>query len=137
MFNLLRLARLTGDSDLDEKAAKIGRAFSEQVKQLPSGYTQFLISADMSIGPSYEVVVAGSSNAKDTVEMLKALNTPFIPNQVILFRPTDQKSPDIDTIAEFVKNHVSMEGKATAYVCLGNACKAPTTDIKEMLNLLK
>ena len=137
MFNLLRLARLTGDSDLDEKAAKIGRAFSEQVKQLPSGYTQFLISADMSIGPSYEVVVAGSSNAKDTVEMLKALNTPFIPNQVILFRPTDQKSPDIDTIAEFVKNHVSREGKATAYVCLGNACKAPTTDIKEMLNLLK
>jgi uncharacterized protein YyaL (SSP411 family) len=69
--------------------------------------------------------------------MLGALRTRFIPNQVTLFRPSDAESPEIETVAPFVKNHVSMDGKATAYVCLGFSCKAPTTDITEMLSLLE
>jgi uncharacterized protein YyaL (SSP411 family) len=50
--NLLRLGRLTGDTSLDEKAAKIVKAFSGHVVQFPSGYTQFLVSADLGMGPS-------------------------------------------------------------------------------------
>ena len=52
MQNLLRLGRLTGDTSLDEKAAKIVKAFSGHVVQFPSGYTQFLVSADLGMGPS-------------------------------------------------------------------------------------
>jgi uncharacterized protein YyaL (SSP411 family) len=137
MYNLLKLASLTGDTTLDEKAAQIGRAFSEQIKQFPSGYTQFLVSVDFAIGPSYEVVIAGHPCAEDTAEMIRALDSRFIPNRVTLLRPTDQDSPDIVTISEFVKDHVSMDSKATAYVCVGNACEAPRTDITEMLNLIK
>lgn len=137
MLNLLRLARLTGDHALDAKAAEIGRAFSDQIRQLPSGYTQFLISTDFAIGPSYEVVIVGPAGSRDTIDMLGALNTRFIPNHVAIYRPSDQKSPDIDKIVGFVKNYVTVKGKATAYVCLDNACKAPTTHIKEMLVSLK
>ena len=50
--NLLRLATLTGDTSLHEKAAKILKAFSGHVVQFPSGYTQFLVSADLAMGPS-------------------------------------------------------------------------------------
>jgi uncharacterized protein YyaL (SSP411 family) len=135
-YNLLRLARITGDTDLDGKAAKIGRAFSGQVTEFPSGYTQFLVAVDFGIGPSYEVVIVGPRDAKDTVEMLDRLKRQFIPNKVIIFRPSDQESPDIDRIAGFIKSHVSMDGKATAYVCFDNACKTPTTDITEMLKML-
>jgi uncharacterized protein YyaL (SSP411 family) len=137
MYNLLRLASLTGDTGLDEKAAQIGRAFSEQVGQFPSGYTQFLISVDFALGPSYAVVIVGHPGAEDTVEMIRALDGRFIPNQVTILRPTDRESPDILTIAEFVRSHVSLDSKATAYVCTGNACKAPTTDVKEMLRLIR
>ncbi len=137
MLNLLKLARLTGDHALDAKAAEIGRAFSDQIRQLPSGYTQFLISTDFAIGPSYEVVIVGFAGSRDTIDMLGALNTRFIPNHVAIYRPSDQKSPDIDKIVGFVKNYVTVKGKATAYVCLDNACKAPTTHIKEMLVSLK
>jgi uncharacterized protein YyaL (SSP411 family) len=69
--------------------------------------------------------------------MLKALKTAFIPNRVILFRPSDQESPGIDAVAGFMKNYTSLEGKATAYVCLNNACKAPTTDVGKMLELIE
>ena len=137
MHNLLRLAGLSGDTALNEKAAKISRAFSEQIKQVPSGYTQFLVAVDFALGPAYEVVIAGSPGAKDTAEMIRALDSRFIPNRVTLLRPTDQEMPDIVAISPFIKPHVSMYHKATAYVCTGNACKAPTTDITEMLSLIQ
>ena len=137
MLNLLRLARLTGQSLLEERAMKIGRAFSKAVEQFPSGYTQFLIAVDFGIGPCYEVVIAGHSEAEDTENMLKALNTRFIPNKVALFRPTDTEAPEIDSLAEYVKHQVSLEGKATAYVCMNFSCNQPTTEVDKMLEFMK
>lgn len=137
MLNLLHLARFTGRSDLDEKAAKIGTAFSGQIGQFSSGYTQFLTAVDFAIGPSYEVVVTGPSSSSGSAEMLKALRSRFLPNKVILFRPSEEASPEITPVAPFTAHHIPVDGKATAYVCLGNACKMPTTDIPEMLALME
>jgi len=137
MNNLLRLARFTGRSALDEKASKIDNAFSEQVKQIPSGYTQFLTAVDFGIGPSFEIVIAGPSGGKDTIEMLAALRKTFIPNRVLIFRPSEQKNPDIDAVAGFIKKHKAIDGKATAYVCQDHFCKMPTTEIDEMLKMIK
>jgi len=136
MLNLLRLGRITANYDFEEKAARIGRAFSRNVKQSPSAYTQLMVAGDFGVGPSYEVVIAGNSQAKDTKEMLKAIRTQFIPNKVVILRPTEQESPDIDRLAEFTKSQASIDGRATAYVCLNYNCKFPTTDITKMLDLL-
>jgi len=137
MLNLLRLARFTANAHLEDRAMEIGRAFSKAVKQLPSGYTQFLVALDFAIGPSYEVVIVGNPEAEDTKEMLKALRNRFIPNKVTLFRPTDMKSPHIDNLAEHMKYQVSLGGKATAYVCRNFACEEPTTKVDKMLELIK
>lgn len=136
MLNLLRLGRLTANSDLEEKAAKIGRAFSGSVKQSPSAHTQLMVALDFGIGPCYEVVIAGNATAEDTKAMVKALRTRFLPNKVVLLNPGEQKSSEIAQLAEFTKNQSSIEGKATAYVCLNYNCKLPTTDINKMLELL-
>lgn len=136
MLNLLRLGRMTGNADLEEKAACIGRAFSMNVGQSPSVYAQLMVALDFAVGPSYEVVIAGSSQAEDTEAMLKALRTHSIPNKVVLLCPSEQESPEIVRLAEFSRHHASIEGKATAYVCLNYHCKLPTTDIDEMLALL-
>ncbi len=136
MFNLLRFASLTGAPDLGEKASKTDKAFSDQIKQSPSAFTQFLVALDFGIGPSYEVVIVGESNARDMIEMMTALNTSFTPNKVVILRPSEKTSPDIDAVAPFVKNYTDIDGKATAYVCVNNTCKLPTTDIKQMLGML-
>jgi uncharacterized protein YyaL (SSP411 family) len=136
MSNFLRLARYTGRIDLDEIAAKIGRAFADQIRQMPSAHTQFLVALDFALGPAYEVVVVGPGGDEGTLEMLNALKTRFLPNRIIIHRPSEASSSDIDSIAQFIKNHTAIKGNATAYVCLNNACKAPTTDIKEMLELM-
>jgi uncharacterized protein YyaL (SSP411 family) len=136
MLNLLRLGRMTANSDLEEKAAKIGRAFSRSVKQSPAAHSQLMAALDFGIGPCYEVVIAGNAQAEDINAMVKALRTRFLPNKVVLLNPSDQESPEIAQLAEFTKNQSSIGGKATAYVCLDYSCKVPTTDINEMLELL-
>ena len=136
MLDLLRLSRMTADSELEDKAAKIGRAFSKNVKQLPSAHTQFMVAVDFGVGPSHEVVIVGDPQAKDTGATLKAIRKHFIPNKVLLLRPSEQESPDIVRLAEFTKHLSSINGRATVYVCLNYTCKLPTTDINKMLKLL-
>jgi uncharacterized protein YyaL (SSP411 family) len=136
MLNLLRLGRMTGNPDFEEKAATIGRAFSNRVKQFPGAFTQLMVALDFAIGPSYEVVIVGNSQSEDTKAMLNTLGRQFVPNKVVLLRPTEKESPDVIRIAEFTKNQSSLGGKATAYVCLNYVCKLPTTDISKMLELL-
>jgi uncharacterized protein YyaL (SSP411 family) len=136
MLNLLRLGRVTANSDFEEKAAGIGRAFSGSVKQSPAAHSQLMVALDFGIGPSYEVVVAGNAYTEDTSAMLKALRTRFLPNKVVLLNPTDREPPEMAGLAEFAKNQSSIGGKATAYVCLNHNCKLPTTDVNKMLELL-
>lgn len=137
MLNLLRLGRITANPGLEDRAAEIGRAFSTEVRKSPSAYTQLMVALDFVEGPSYEVVIAGNSNAEDTIAMLKALSKPFLPNKIVLFRPIEQEEPDIIHIAPFTRNQVAMEGKVTAYVCRNYSCQQPTTDINRMLELLR
>ena len=136
MLNLLRLGRMTGNSDLEERAAKIGRAFSVSVKESPAAYTQLMAALDFAIGPSYEVVVAGNPDAEDTRTMTRELRRRFLPNKVVLLNHSDRDVPEIVKLAEFTKNQSSIGGKATAYVCVNHSCKSPTTDVNKMFELL-
>ncbi len=115
---------------------KIGRAFSTMVSRSPSAFTYFMIALDFGIGPSREVIVAGESTAEDTQAMVKAIRAQFIPNKIVILRPTEEKSPDILRFAEYTRHQLSIDGKATAYVCLNYQCDLPTTDIGKMLELL-
>ncbi|MBE9503367.1 MAG: thioredoxin domain-containing protein [Proteobacteria bacterium] len=137
MLNLLRLGRLTVNTGFEEKAATIGRAFSAKVNASPSAYTQLISAVDFAMGPSYEVVIVGDANSEDTKEMLKTLGRAYIPNKVVLHRPTDQESSEIAELAEYAIYHKSIGGKATAYVCLNYQCNMPTTEVDEMLTMLK
>jgi len=136
MMNLLRLARITGDSRFEEKAAAIGRVFFQKVMELPQAYPYFMVAMDFGIGPSCEVVVAGSSGARDTQKLLRPLRRHFIPNTTVLFRPTDQEAPEIDALSPLVTSCTPIEGKAAAYVCVNRSCLRPVTDTDAMLELL-
>ncbi len=135
-LNLLRLGRITANTDFEDRAIKIGRTFSKLINQSPSAYTQLLLAVDFAIGPSYEVVITGNIGAEDTKAMIRALRTHFVPNKVVLFRPSEKESPDITMLAGYTKYQSSIDGKATAHVCLNYNCKLPTTDRGKMLELL-
>ncbi len=137
MLNLLRLGRMTGNQALEQKASQISRYFSKTILQAPHSHTFFMSALNFALGPAHEVVIAGDINKDDAKDMLNALKRQFLPNIVILFRPCDKESPEITRMAEFTKNLLCIDGKATAYVCQDYNCKLPTTDVNEMLKLLK
>lgn len=136
MLNLLRLSRLTGNHEYEELADKIGRAFSVQVSRQPSAYAMLMTSLYFGIGPAYEVVVVGDPDTQDTLEMLKALRSRFMPSKVVILVDSGEATPAIFRLAEFTKNLSAIGGSATAYVCKNQSCDLPTTEAAKMLDLL-
>ena len=135
-LNLLRLERMTANQQFSDKAASLLKAFSAQIAQSPSSHTLLMAAADFALGPSFEVVVSGQAGRADTVTMLQALRQPFLPNKVVVFRPSETVAPAITTLAPFTANQKPLKGQATAYVCQNYVCNKPTTDVQVMLTSL-
>jgi len=135
-LNLLRLGRITAVTDLEDRADGIARVFSENIAGQPSAHTQLLTALDFAFGPAYEIVIIGNTEKEDTRGMLNALNSSFIPGAVVIFRPDNTSLPEIIGIAPYTKEQHSIEGKATAYVCINYNCRLPVTDVADMLKLI-
>jgi uncharacterized protein YyaL (SSP411 family) len=136
ILNLLRLSRITANIELEKMSQKTLRLFSKAVLKAPAGYTQLLIALDFFLGPSFEVVIVGEKKAENTAIILKALRKLFVPNKILLFRPSTVDQPKIARLSKFTKNLVTKKGKTTVYVCQGFKCNLPTTKIEEAIKLL-
>ena len=136
MLNLIRLSRITADEKMEEKAELIPAFFSSQIERSPSAHCMMLTALDFAFGPSFEIVISGKRKGKDTEKMLGVLRSQFVPNKVVLFHPEEQEEINIEEFAPFTKNQMSIDGKATAYVCKNYSCLMPVTETKKMLELL-
>ena len=134
LWNLRRLARMTGDRAYDERASRLEAAFSRQVRKAPSAHSQMLVGVDFRVGPGHEVVLAGPEDAAGMARMLEILRRPFRPRTVVLRRPAEGDGASrLAELAPFTRDQESVErGRATAYVCRDFACEAPTTDPEEL-----
>ena len=130
MLNLLRLAGLTGDPSLRDLAVETGKAFSGLVSRIPLAHTFMMCALDLMAGPSYEVLIAGEPDQRDTKDMIDAIRTRFLPNTVILLKTGDGQDLPI------IQDKHPIGGKAMAYVCSGSSCLDPTTDVAEMIHYL-
>ncbi|NHJ85504.1 MAG: thioredoxin domain-containing protein [Asgard group archaeon] len=135
-LNLLKIARITSNIDLEEKVFQITKAFSFVVEQALFSHAMFLLTLEYLFGSSFEVVIVGDAKANDTYEMISALNEEYIPNKIVLFLPIDETQPEILNVTDFVKYKSSIDNKATAHVCINKFCKFPTNEITKMLELL-
>ncbi|MGY5862031.1 MAG: thioredoxin domain-containing protein [Candidatus Thorarchaeota archaeon] len=136
MLNLIRLARLLGEADYEQKASEIAKAFSMQVERSPTGFGMMLLALDFALGPSYEIIIAGNPEADDTQEMLKTLRERFIPNKIVILRGGEEQSQQITQLAPYTRYYDSLKGKATVHVCINQNCKLPTIETSQMLKLL-
>ncbi|GAK55211.1 hypothetical protein U27_02043 [Candidatus Vecturithrix granuli] len=136
MLNLLRLGRLTAQPELEERAQQLFQAFAASVTQSASNHAQLMHALDFAAGPTQEIVIVGRSDAEDPRVMLQALRTTYTPNSVVVLRPAEEELPEILQLAPYITPYVSLDGKATAYICRNYVCSLPATDVNEMLTLL-
>jgi uncharacterized protein YyaL (SSP411 family) len=136
-LNLLRLSRLTGKSELEERAHDIMRAFGGQVAGAPGGFSHLLMAADFALGPAQEVVIAGDPADEVTRQMLAALRGRFLPSVVVLLHPEGREAEAIGELVPFLRGQTRVDGMATAYVCRNFACQIPVTAAEAMLELIE
>ena len=131
-YNLIRLARITGNTDFEVKAKQIGITFYDQILSYPIGHTQTMIGLDFAIGPSFEIVIVGDKNKADTKKIINELNKMYLPNKVVILKEPDSKDSEIENISPFVKNYSQIDNRATIYVCRNQQCNLPITSIEKM-----
>jgi hypothetical protein len=124
---LLRLALLTGEPDHDRRARSILRAVAPALDRQPSAFGRMLSAVDRSLAAPIDAVIAGDPAARATAVLRQAVAEPYAPDLVIAAAPPDGSM----TAWPLFEGKLARDGQATAYVCRGYACEAPTDDPME------
>ena len=133
LFNLVSLARLTGDPRWENQAQALIRAFAGTVKTQPQAFTYFLCALDFALHPGQEVIITGEPQASDTRQLLTALNLNFSPNKVAIVK-SEQNAARLAKFAGYTDGLQVIEGQATAHVCRNGSCTDSTADTQIMLD---
>jgi len=131
---LLRLSRLTGQTELEEKVGELSKAFATQSDGNMSN-TMFLAALAFSLGPSFEIVIVGELQSQGVKEVLQTLRSRFLPNTTILFKQGNDEQ--LEAIAEYIKPMTRINNQTTIYVCRNYTCNTPTNNLNEVLNSIK
>lgn len=132
-YCMLRLARMTGNKEFEEKAMYQFQTFGGNVKESPNSYTHFMMAYLFANMPTKEIVIAGKREQEDTKRMLAQLEQRFSPFAVVIY---NDGNPKLQDLVPFVKKQRMVGNKATAYVCENFACSIPTSDIDQFIQLL-
>ncbi len=135
LSNLLKIGRITANTELEDKADQLIELFSSQVKRAPTGFGQFLQGVHFALSPSHEIVIAGQKEDEITTKMLDRIQSSFLPNKVLLLNEPDNK--DIHSLAPYTEEQAMKDGKPTAYVCRNYSCELPVNDPEKMMELLE
>jgi uncharacterized protein len=128
-MNLLRIARITGQHELETKSNSIMNYFSSDIEAIPTGHSYMLCgylysSSDM----SSEVVIVGS----ESDNMVKTCNSIYHPFTATISRIT----PELIDIVPYVSEYSEQNGKTAAYVCQNFSCMPPITDVSKLVEVL-
>lgn len=135
MLNLLRLARLTGKSELEEIANQMIQTFSGTVNKSPSIFSQFLTGLYFIFEKSFEIVFASNNDEYNLKQAVKSLISEYLPNKVMI-TINQQNQEQMKKIAPFLANMQLVNNKTLIYVCEDFTCNLPVTSIEQMFKLL-
>ncbi len=136
MLNLLRLSKITENEELHRKVVEIEKAFSNDVVRTPTAHTMLMVAVDFKLGPSYGVVIAGDPDKEDTKIILKSVRNKYIPNKTVTLRPPDEEASQIIELINSIEFKRQKNNKTTVYICFDGTCKAPITDLNDVLHFL-
>jgi uncharacterized protein YyaL (SSP411 family) len=137
LYNLVRLARLTGRPDYEKLVSETASAFSRQVASQPAAFTFFLAAMDMVIGPSQELVIVGDPTAEDARALIAVAREGYQPNLVVLLRPPGDAGKGFAEAAPFTESFGLLDGRAAAYLCSGFACERPVSEPDALRDLIR
>jgi uncharacterized protein YyaL (SSP411 family) len=124
---LLSLSELTQDADFRRRAVFALETLGPAMMKYPTAFGHALGAADMSINGAIEVAIAGNPQDRDFKSLASSAAHTYVPS-LILAGGVPGARTDIALLAD----RPMLKRKATAYVCKGYVCSAPTTDPAEL-----
>jgi uncharacterized protein len=115
-YVLLRLARLWGDAELEQRAVGVFRYVAPLLPRAPSAFGHALIGLDLHFSPPRELAVIGSPDS----DVARAALAAFEPNTVVAFGPSDD--------VPLLQGKGPVGGRPAVYLCENFACRAPITE---------
>jgi uncharacterized protein YyaL (SSP411 family) len=135
-LNMLRLAHMTGDAPMRERARKTIAAFAGQLQKMPVAMPQMLVALDFDLAPAKQIVIAGKPDSTGTRALLREVHSHFIPDKIVLHADGADGQKFLAAKNDFLKTVAPLDGKATAFVCENFVCHLPVTEIMSLRTLL-
>lgn len=135
LLNVLKIGRITGESEYEAYADKLLCAFAQPINRHPSGFSAMLAGIDFASGTSFEIVVVGELKDKLTQELLAEIRQTFLPNRVIIQKDASNET-ELASIAPYSADMQAPNGSSAVYVCENYQCNQPVNDIAALRALL-
>jgi hypothetical protein len=134
---LLRLARLTGRAEFEEKARGTLELFRGLMAQAPTAFGQMLAACDFLIGPVDEFAVVATPNDPATDEALQLIRGGFRPNKVVAFaNPAEKRSARTTDVIALLAGKSGQPNQVTTYICRNFTCETPLVGVEELRSRL-
>jgi len=125
---LLRAGHLFGEARYQDVAERVLRREESAMRRFPTAFGRLLSALDRSLAEPVEIAVVGRRGDEDTRTLLARSLSPFHRNRTVAGKAPGSTVEGVPVL----EGRDAMDGRATAYVCRGYACRAPTTDPDEL-----
>ncbi len=130
--NLVRLHTLTGDDAHHKAAAATLRAFIPDVAARAIGHTGLLADV-LELHAPMQVVIVDPAGAHGRSELNAVLASLSLPGAIQSTFADTTHLPQTSPLT----GKTAVDGKPTAYICVGGTCSAPVTDAGELRGVLE
>ncbi|KAI0227359.1 Spermatogenesis-associated protein 20 [Lamellibrachia satsuma] len=136
-LNLLRLSHYLNHTDWRDRAGRTMGAFSQTLEQVPVALPQMLCTLLAWHTPWKQIIIFGDKDASDTKELVRCVQSCFIPNKILIVVDSNNKNNDyLKSKLDILLSLEKMDGKATAFVCENFTCKSPVNTVAALTESL-
>jgi hypothetical protein len=117
---LLRLGRIWGDDELEQRAVSAFRLVEPAMRRAPGAFAWALCGLDLWLSPPREIAVVGPVGS----EVARAALAPFQPSTVVAVGPSEE--------VPLLAGKGLVDGRPAIYLCERFVCQAPVTEPEEL-----
>jgi len=130
--NLLRLAAIFHDDALRSRARRTIESLRHQWSKMPQALPEMLCAIERALEVPTQVVIAGDPRAADFKALAATVAAKFGPRKALLAADGGEGQRWLASRAPWLAEMNPINGRAAAYVCIGEACQAPVVDPAEL-----
>jgi uncharacterized protein len=137
LLNLLRLAQITNRTDFAESAERLLAAFAPRLAAGPVTLPYMLSACEFRAAGARQIVLVGEGGAPDTLALVRALHSRFVPNRVVLLIDSPETRARLASQAPALEGMHAIDGRASAYVCRDYTCQLPVSEASRFAALIQ